>query len=332
MSALLRVEHLTVVFPASGGAGLWAVNDVSFELARGETLALVGESGSGKTTVGRSVLRLLRPTAGRVLFDGIDITALEEARMRALRHRMSLVFQDPYTALNPARSVQQTVGEPLAIAGILDRDERMSRVRSTIDAVGLTERHLRLFPGDLTASEQQRLGIARAIATRPDLVVVDEATSNLDTSGRASILGLFIELQKRYGIAYLFISHDMTAVERVAHRIAIMYLGRLVEAGRGTDVFGRQLHPYSRALLSAVLYPDPSRKLEPFTLSGEIPSPIDPPNECPLVGRCPFVQSVCYDPFPGLVEVEPGRFSACLRWSELDASGDLRSDPDAAGR
>jgi oligopeptide/dipeptide ABC transporter ATP-binding protein len=229
---------------------------------------------------------------------------------------MSLVFQDPYTSLNPMRTVRQTVEEPLVIEGQLDRVSREARLVSTLEAVRLGRGHVRRYPGELTASEQQRLAIARALVTHPALVVVDEATSTLDARARATILDVLIDLQRELGVSYLFISHDLTAVERISHRIAIMYLGRIVELAPREALLGRQLHPYSRALLSAVLFPDPSRRLEPFSLQGEIPSAINPRDECPLVGRCPFAIDRCRKGNPPLIELGKAHFSACIRSGE----------------
>lgn len=321
MNGLVQVENLTKVFPLDGRSAIYAVNDVSFVIGRAETLGLVGESGSGKTTVGRCILRLIEPTSGSVVFDGQEITRLSDDRLRQLRHRMALVFQDPYASLNPMRTVQQTVEEPLIIEGQLGREERVARLSETLDAAGLGRRYHSRYPGELTASEQQRLAIARALATRPSLVVVDEATSTLDARARAAILDVLIGLQRDLGVSYLFISHDLTAVERISHRIAIMYLGRVVEVASTAAIAAKQLHPYSRALLSAVLYPDPLRRLEPFSLKGEIPSAINPPDECPLVGRCPFAIPQCRLAMPPLQEVEPGHFAACYRSAEFGPTG-----------
>ena len=321
MSELVRVENLLKLFRLDQHASIYAVNDVSFSIGRGETLGLVGESGSGKTTVGRCVLRLIPPDAGRIIFDGQDITRVPDTRLRSVRHRMSIIFQDPYTSLNPMLSVHQTVEEPLALKGGMKRDEREEMVRQTLDEVRLGERYMHRYPGELTASDQQRLAIARAIVTRPDLVVVDEATSTLDAGARAGILEVLIRLQRELSISYLFVSHDLTAVEKVSHRIAIMYLGRIVEVAPTAAMFAKQLHPYSRALLSAVLYPDPDRRPEPFTLRGEIPSAINPSDECPLIGRCPFAIAECAKAFPPLDEVEPLHFSACIRADEFRDTG-----------
>ncbi len=317
MSELLRVEGLVKHFPLDRHRYVAAVNDVSFVIGRGETLGLVGESGSGKTTVGRCILRLIEPTAGRVWFDGRDITSLPDEQLRPLRHRLQLVFQEPFASLNPRRNVRQTVEEPLLLQGGMSARQRSDRLRETLALVHLGDRHLGRYPNQLTASEQQRVGIARAIVTHPDLVVLDEPTSSLDQTVRAEILDVLVDLQDRLGTAYLFISHDLTAVESVSHRIAIMYLGRIVESGSTQQIFGRQYHPYSRALLSAVLYPDPRRKLEPFTLRGEIPSAINPRDECALYGRCPIGLPSCTESAPPLEEVEAGHFAACFRWREF---------------
>ena len=321
MNELLRVDHLTKLFPLDKRSAIYAVNDVSFTIGRGETLGLVGESGSGKTTVGRCVLRLIPPTSGTVVFDGQDLTVLADEPLRQMRHRMSLVFQDPYTSLNPMRTVGQTVEEPLLIEGGLGRAERETRMVETLSAVRIGRGQLGRYPGELTASEQQRLAIARALVTHPSLVVIDEATSTLDATARAAILDVLIGLQRDLGVSYLFISHDLTAVQRISHRIAIMYLGRIVEVASIEAIFAKQLHPYSRALLSAVLFPDPDRKLEPFHLTGEIPSAINPPAECPLVGRCPFVLPECRAAAPPLVELETGHLTACIRSGEFLREG-----------
>ena len=325
MSELLRVESLVKNFPLDKHQYIAAVNDVSFTIGRGETLGLVGESGSGKTTVGRCVLRLIEPTAGRIEFDGKDITRLPDGQLRALRGRMQLVFQEPWAALNPRRSVRQAIEEPLVLERRLDADQRTARVDEILRAVNLSPKHLSRYPKQLTASEQQRVGVARAIVTQPDLIVLDEPTSALDQSVRAEILDVLIELQNQFGTSYLFISHDLTAVERVSHRIAIMYLGRIVETGTTEEIFATQYHPYSKALLSAVLYPDPHRRLAQFLIEGEIPSAINPADECSLHARCPIGQPSCLDASPPLEEVTPGHHAACYRWREL--VGGLASAP-----
>lgn len=330
MSALVKVEGLRKHFPLKEkGLDVVAVNDISFEIGRGETLGLVGESGSGKTTVGRCILRLLEPTAGKIVFDSQDVTRLEADALRGLRPRMQLVFQEPYASLNPRMTVRQTVGEPLVRHAVVPSSERTERVRATLDSVQLTDRHLGRYPIELSPSEQQRVGIARAIVTQPDLIVLDEPTSMLDPSVRAEILDVLLSLQQRLGTSYLLISHDLTAVERISHRIAVMYLGRIVEVAPTRDIVRDQHHPYSKALLSAVLYPDPRRRLDPFVLEGEIPSAVNPPDECPLHGRCPIGRPYCTDAFPPLEEVAPGHWAACYRSSEFSAG--LLSDPLRSG-
>ena len=326
---LLRVEGLVKHFPLDRGSSIVAVNGVSFTVGRGETLGLVGESGSGKTTVGRCILRLIEPTAGTIRFDGVDISTIPQSRLRTLRSRMQIVFQEPFASLDPRWSVGRTVEEPLMLQGHLNGAQRTERVKEVLDAVRLEGRYLSRRPADLTTSEQQRVSIARAIATHPALVVLDEPTSALDVSVRAEILDLLVELQNEFGMAYILISHDLTAVERVSHRIAIMYLGRIVEVGATAQILAKQFHPYSRALLSAVLYPDPHRKLDPFVLKGEIPSAINPPDECSLVGRCPIAQEHCKSAFPPLREVEQGHFAACYRSIEF-ATGTLLGSADDA--
>jgi oligopeptide/dipeptide ABC transporter ATP-binding protein len=319
MAALLEVRNLTKVFPLGRGERLVAVRNVSFSLQRGETLGLVGESGSGKTTVGRCALRLIEPTEGRVFLDGEDITGLGPGPLRELRARMQLVFQDPFASLNPRLTVAQTVAEPLRLHDVA-RAERRRRVAEMLRHVNLDEAVFDYYPADLTASEQQRVGIARALVTRPEFVVLDEPTSMLDPSARAEILDLLQTIQRETGTAYIFISHDLTSVARISHRIAIMYLGHIVEQAPTSIIMGRQRHPYSRALLSAVLFPDPARPPSPYVIEGEIPTAIDPRAECPLYGRCPIREEACRDGVPPMLEVEPRHHSACRRWTLVDAA------------
>jgi oligopeptide transport system ATP-binding protein len=324
---LLRVDALVKYFPIDKHTRVAAVNGVSFAIGQGETLGLVGESGSGKTTVGRCVLRLIEPTSGAIVFDGHDITHLEDRELRKLRHRMQIVFQEPFASLNPRWTVQQAVEEPLRLEGTLRASHRAARLREVLEAVRLSDRHLARYPAQLTASEQQRVAIARAIVTQPALVVLDEPTSTLDQSVRAEILEVLLRLQQQFGTSYLFVSHDLTAVESISHRIAIMYLGKIVETGTTEQILARQFHPYSRALLSAVLYPTPHRRLDPFVLQGEIPSAIDPRNRCSLLGRCPIGGDRCAVAFPPLEETEPGHFAACYRWREfVSRMGQLPDD------
>jgi len=319
MTNILEVEDLTKVFVIGKDANLIAVNNVSFNLKHGETLGLVGESGSGKTTVGRCILRLIEPTEGRITLDGEDVTALDAAHLRDLRANMQLVFQDPFGSLNPRLTVSQTVEEPLKLHG-MRRAERLERVAEMMRLVGLGEHFYHYFPADLTASEQQRVGIARALATKPEFVILDEPTSMLDPSARADILTLLQNIQKELGTAYIFISHDLTSVAKISHRIAIMYLGHIIEHAPTDIIMDSQRHPYSRALLSAVLFPDPKRPPDPYVIEGEIPTAINPKLECPLYGRCPIREDACKSGVPPLIEVEPDHFSACRRWRDVAAS------------
>jgi oligopeptide/dipeptide ABC transporter ATP-binding protein len=319
VTALLEVKNLTKIFSVGPGAELVAVRNVSFSLGRGETLGLVGESGSGKTTLGRCVLRLIEPSSGQILLDGEEIRGLRGDRLLALRTRMQLVFQDPFASLNPRMTIRQIVSEPLALHKA-SRAQQRERVAEILRDVGLDPAKLDYYPLDLTASEQQRVGIARALATRPEFVVLDEPTSMLDPSARADLLGLLQKMQRELGTSYIFISHDLTSVARISHRIAIMYLGNIVEEAPTEIVMARQRHPYSRALLSAVLFPDPRRPPEPYAIEGEIPTAINPRDECPLYGRCPIREDACRNGLPPMRETEAKHFSACRRWEFVGAA------------
>jgi len=289
---VLTVEALVKHFPLGHGRAVKAVNGISFQIDRGEALALVGESGSGKTTVGRCVLRLIEPTSGAISFRGEDILAMAPEQFRQRRRHLQLVFQEPYDSLNPRMRVGRILDEPMMLAGRGAPTARSSRAHDLLD-----------------------------IATDPDLVVLDEPTSALDVSVRAEILDLLVDLQARLGFAYLFISHDLTAVRRVCQRVAVMYLGRIVETARTSDIFERPLHPYSRALLSSVLYPDPAREQARFLLTGEIPSPIDLPPGCPLYARCPWARPACDLSVPPLEALLPDRHVACFRAREENGIG-----------
>ena len=319
MSNMLEVKDLTKIFVIAKDANLIAVNNVSFSLKRGETLGLVGESGSGKTTVGRCILRLIEPTEGRVVLDGQEITELDANQLRDLRANMQLVFQDPFGSLNPRLTVSQTIDEPLKLHG-MKSDKRRERVREMMSLVGLDEHFYHYYPADLTASEQQRTGIARALATKPEFVVLDEPTSMLDPSARAEILDVLKKIQQELGTAYIFISHDLTSVAKISDRIAIMYLGHIVEHAPTEVIMESQRHPYSRALLSAVLFPDPARPPDPYVIEGEIPTAINPKPECPLYGRCPIREDACKEAVPPMVEIESDHFSACRRWRDVAAN------------
>jgi len=313
---LVAVEGLVKRFYLRGQNYVGAINGISFEIGRGETLGLVGESGSGKTTVGRCLLRLVEPTSGRIRFEGSDITRLTKRELKPLRSRLQMVFQDPFASLNPRRTVRQTVEEPLALQRDAPAHAWLGMITEILKRVGLGPQYLDRFPIELTASEQQRVGIARALITSPKLVVLDEPTSTLDPTVREEILGLLRSLQSSMSVAYLFISHDIMAVERMSHRVAVMYLGHIVEQAPTAAIMADPRHPYTRALMSAVLSPDPTRRLPRSLVIGEIPSAINPRRECPFYSRCPIRLDRCLDDVPPMVAVGPEHGAACLRWRD----------------
>ena len=324
---LLSVRDLVKHFPVRGARHLrvHAVNGVSFDVARGEALGLVGESGSGKTTVGRLVLRLIEPTSGTIDFAGERTSEMSEADMRPLRSRIQMVFQEPHASLNPSTSVARNIDEPLRVGG-MGRRERAERVRDVLGMVHLTEADGDKFPHQLSAGQAQRAGIARAIGTEPDLVVLDEPTSQLDIAIRAEIIDLLNEISDQLGMAYLFISHDLTAVRSVCSRIAVMYLGKIVEVAPTAELFAGQRHPYSKALLSSVLYPDPAAALPDFRLEAEIPSPIHLPTGCHLHPRCPIATPECAATYPPLAELSLQRQAACYRSDVLVGAPAIREE------
>jgi oligopeptide/dipeptide ABC transporter ATP-binding protein len=330
VAPVLEIDGLIKRFSVKGGKLLTAVNDVSFTIGRGEAVALVGESGSGKTTVGRCILRLIEPTDGTIRFKGNDITLLPAAQFRKLRSRIQMVFQDPFDSMDPRQRIGDAILEPIRLTKTMGAREQQARGEHLLDLVGLDRASISLYPHQMSAGQLQRVGIARAIATEPDLVVFDEPTSALDVSVRAEILNLLRDLQRRLGIAYLFISHDLTAVRRLCHRTAVLYLGRLVEVGETEALFTEPLHPYSRALLSSVLYPDPAQRRVPFALKGEIPSPINQPPGCALHTRCPLATEHCARTVPTLDAKRPGRRLACLnvQGEELRPSDQVSAQGD----
>jgi len=313
---LVAVEGLVKRFHLKGQNYVGAINGISFEIGRGETLGLVGESGSGKTTVGRCLLRLVEPTSGRIRFEGSDITRLTKRELKPLRSRLQMVFQDPFASLNPRRTVRQTVEEPLALQRHAPARAWLGMTTEILEQVGLGPQYLDRFPIELTASEQQRVGIARALITSPKLVVLDEPTSTLDPTVREEILGLLRSLQSSMSVAYLFISHDIMAVERLSHRVAVMYLGHIVEQAPTAAIMANPRHPYTRALMSAVLSPDPTRRLPRNLVVGEIPSAINPSRECPFYNRCQIRLDRCLDDVPPMAAVGPEHGAACLRWRD----------------
>lgn len=320
---LLEVINLVKHFPVRGGVlrrrvgTVHAVNDVSFAIGRGETLALVGESGSGKSTTGRTLIGFQRATSGTVKFDGLDLAELGTRERRALRQRMQYVFQDPYASLNPRMTVGQIIAEPLQIHRRYDRSGRRQRARELMDLVGLDPGLYTRYPHQFSGGQRQRIGVARALALEPDLLVLDEPVSALDLSVQAQVINLLTRLQRELGLAYLFIAHDLAAVRQLADRVAVMYLGEIVELGDAAEVYGQPEHPYTRALLSAIPLPDPrlrdrSRK---ELVSGELPSPLDAPSGCAFRTRCPIATDVCRER-PELVRHTPGGTLAACHFAE----------------
>jgi oligopeptide/dipeptide ABC transporter ATP-binding protein len=310
---LLKVEDLVKTFPAPRSRGrVWAVNGVSFALGEGETLGLVGESGSGKTTVGRCILGLTRPSSGSVWFEGRPLSDFR-GKQRALRAKVQIVFQEPYDALDPRRPVGEAVKEPLRLFSHLSEARRVNRVVEVATSLGIRADDLSRFPHELSAGLLQRIGIARAMVTEPRLIILDEPTSLLDASARADIIELLMDLQRSSGVAYLFISHDLTTVQHMSHTVAVMYLGQIVEQGSAAQVFSDPMHPYSRSLLSAVLSPDPGSERSPYVLKGEIPSPINLPTGCFLASRCPIAIEECVSLAPELVDTGDGHRVSCIR-------------------
>ena len=311
MTALLSVENLTVEY-AVGGKALFAVSGVSLDVARGETLGLVGESGCGKSTLGRAVLQLRRPTAGRVTFDGTELTELDGEALRLMRRRLQLIFQDPIASLNPRRSIGDIVAEPLVISGVKDRGERERRVREVLAAVGLdAEGVMDRLPHEFSGGQCQRICIARALILEPELVICDEPVSALDVSIRAQILNLLEDMKRRYGLTLLFIAHDLAVVKAVSDRIAVMYLGRLCEVGPTEQLFARPAHPYTALLLEAIPVPDPTVKPAVNVAVGEPPSPLAPPSGCRFRTRCPRADAICAAEVPELREIAAVQFAAC---------------------
>jgi oligopeptide/dipeptide ABC transporter ATP-binding protein len=315
-AALVEVRGLRKYFPVRGGVfggvvnQVRAVEDVSFTIKKGETLGLVGESGCGKTTVGRLLLRLLEPSAGSVHFDGVDLTSLKKEELRRLRRRMQIVFQDPYSSLNPRRSVGDAIGEPLFVHGLARGADIDKRVIELLDRVGLPAAYRSRYPHEFSGGQRQRICIARALALGPELLVCDEAVSALDISIQAQILNLLSDLQDELGLTYLFISHNLNVVRHIADHIAVMYLGSLVEQADAQSLFQAPQHPYTRALLAANPLPDPDIPLKPVALSGEIPSPLNPPSGCRFHTRCPNVFEPCAKVVPGARLVRPAETSS----------------------
>ena len=315
--AMISVRNLKMYFPVGGSLfekkkTLKAVDDVSFDLYPGETFGLVGESGCGKTTVGRTIVRLYQPTAGQILLDGTDIAPLSEKEVLPYRSRMQMIFQDPYASLNPRMTVASIVGEPLRYQGMNAKDID-DRVRELVECVGLKEDHLNRYPHEFSGGQRQRIGIARALASKPDFIVCDEPISALDVSIQAQIINMLEELQARFGMTYLFVSHDLSMVRHISKRVAVMYLGHIMEMAPVNELYANMLHPYTKALMSAVPIADPdaAEKSKRIVLQGDVPQPINPPSGCPFRTRCPYADKGCAEQIPELRDMGGGHMVAC---------------------
>jgi len=314
---LLTLNNITKHFPARGGmfkksdGVVHAVDGVSLSIQEGETFGLVGESGCGKSTLGRVIARLIEPTAGEVIFDSKDITKLKAKELKSVRRGLQLIFQDPYASLNPRMPVGEIIGEALKIHNIANGKERGERVKKLIDIVGLPKDSAYRYPHEFSGGQRQRIGIARALALNPRFIIADEPISALDVSIQAQIINLFKDLQKEFGLTYLFITHDLRVVEYISNRIAVMYLGKIVEIGKSADIYSHPVHPYTEALLSAVPMPDPKRKKKRIILKGDIPSPLNPPSGCRFHTRCIYAQERCRVEEPLLIPRRDNRLAAC---------------------
>jgi len=313
---LLEVRNLVKHFPVDNSDDVvQAVDDVSFNIISGETLGLVGESGCGKSTVGKCLLRLHEPTSGEVLFEGKDIVGLPNSEMQPLRRQMQIIFQDPYASLNPRLSVRSIIAEPLKIHKIGDKASQNAKVEDLLSKVGLDPKYADRYPHEFSGGQRQRIGIARALALNPKLIICDEPVSALDVSVQAQVVNLLQELQNEFGLTYLFISHGLAVVEHISDRVAVMYLGKIVEICNAAELYESPLHPYSQALLSAIPVPDPKHKRERIVLKGDVPTPINPPSGCRFRTRCPIAIEECSHAEPELRELVPGHFAACIRAS-----------------
>jgi oligopeptide transport system ATP-binding protein len=314
---LLKVRNLKKYFPITGGmlsrviGHVRAVDDISFDLHQGETLGMVGESGCGKSTTGRVILRLLEATSGEVIFEGRNIFDLNREEMRKLRQKMQIIFQDPYASLNPRMNVGQIISEAMEIHKIASGKALMDRTKELLEVVGLNPEYASRYPHEFSGGQRQRIGIARALAVNPSLIVCDEPVSALDVSIQSQVINLLEDLQKEFGLTYLFIAHDLSVVKHISDRIAVMYLGKMVEIAKGDDLYDAPRHPYTKALLSAVPIPDPDAVIERIVLEGDVPSPVHPPSGCRFHTRCPFAKEICRVEEPLLRKMGLGHEAAC---------------------
>ena len=337
---LVEVRDLKMHFPIYEGvfirreaARVKAVDGLTFDILRGETLGLVGESGCGKSTTGRALLQLYRPTAGEVVFEGVDLCTLSGEDLHERRRDMQMIFQDPYASLNPRMTVGDIISEPLRVHRLASGTQARRRVQELMEIVGLDPRYIRRYPHEFSGGQRQRIGIARALACKPRFIVCDEPISALDVSIQAQIINLLEDLQQEFGLTYLFIAHDLAAVRHISDRIAVMYLGNLVELADGAEIYERPLHPYTQALISAVPIPDPEieARRERIVLEGDVPSPIDPPSGCVFHTRCPFAWERCAREVPTFQEAEPGHHVACHLIDEPERRGEVVDVTGASG-
>ena len=333
---LLEVKNLVKYFPVRGGVFsrvrnyVKAVDGISFEVKPGETLGLVGESGCGKSTAGRSILRLIEPTSGEINFEGENICDLSNEELRKRRRQMQIIFQDPYASLNPRMTIGSIVGEPLTIHNVAKGQERKDRVEQLLHRVGLRPEHIRRYPHEFSGGQRQRIGLARALALNPKLIIGDEPVSALDVSIQAQVINLLEDLQKDLGIAYVMIAHDLAVVQHVSDRIAVMYLGKIVELAEADELVSSPKHPYTEALLSAVPVPDPTVKTERILLKGDVPSPVNPPSGCRFHTRCPYKEDICEQEDPPMLEMSPGHTVACHLSEKIYGNSSPSGDSAAA--